>query len=150
MVVNTCYHHSLTFRIINICWWFICCWPIYIFFILMKRILNNIKQTFPLLILTGIMFWFTKKPIMLYSGVLVFLSCTLVDDFCFAFNWLWMKIAWLLNKINTSILLTIIFFFVISPYSLIKRLFTKKTNETKTSFKERNHTYVANDLENLW
>ena len=40
-------------------------------------------------------------------------------------EWAWMKLAYILSKIFPTILLTIVFYFILFPLSLLSKLFTK-------------------------
>ncbi len=66
---------------------------------------------------------------------------------------LWYKIAYFLGMINTTLILTIFFFLLLFPMSLLARAFKrislqlKKTDDPDGSyFLERNHQYSKDDL----
>ena len=70
-------------------------------------------------------------------------------------TWFWTKLTQLLGLINGKILLSIIFFLLLSPLAFIMRLTNKINMRVKkkgvTSFYEvRNHLYDPSDLENTW
>jgi hypothetical protein len=67
----------------------------------------------------------------------------------------WYKIAEVLGAINGRILLSIVFFLVLLPVALLaklgkKNLLALKKESRKTVFVERNHKYVAKDMEQVW
>ena len=67
----------------------------------------------------------------------------------------WYKIAEILGAINGRILLSIVFFLVLLPVALLaklgkKNLLALKKESRKTVFVERNHKYVAKDMEQVW
>lgn len=70
--------------------------------------------------------------------------------------WTWEKIALILGAINSKILLTAIFYVFLVPVALISRLFKKqdelilKKKPEGSYYKERNHQYSAEDLENVF
>jgi len=69
--------------------------------------------------------------------------------------WLWWKIAHVLGWINTRILLTIVFYVVLLPFAMLYQLFSKdplalKWNKSGSSFINRDHQYLPEDLENPW
>mgnify|MGYP000266995721 FL=1 len=80
----------------------------------------------------------------------------LSDSFASILSKVWLKLAELLGRVNGYILLTIIFFFFLTPIALIMRLIQKTDSlklkrQTKDSIYEtRNHTYQAKDLSNIW
>lgn len=64
----------------------------------------------------------------------------------------WMLLAKVLGYINSHILLSIIFFFVLTPIALLMRLlgktqFVKKAGTQQSLFVTRNHLYNRHDLE---
>lgn len=67
----------------------------------------------------------------------------------------WMKFAQVLGTINSYILMSIIFYIILLPIALLYRLTNKSArfstlSTKKSSFHERNHTYEAKDLANVW
>lgn len=66
----------------------------------------------------------------------------------------WMAIGQFLGRINGSILLSIVFFMLLFPISILYRLFNKdamQLKNTKTSlFIDRDHIYKKEDMENVW
>jgi hypothetical protein len=91
--------------------------------------------------------WYTTMGI----GVLSLLSSRIESGIV----WLWYKFAEGLGWINTRILLGLIFFIFLTPIALLKKLLSKKDplklkNKGDSTFVERNHTYVAKDLDNIW
>ena len=69
--------------------------------------------------------------------------------------WLWFKLSEALGFLSSRILLSVIFYFVLLPTSLLYRLFHKdklmlnKKNKI-TFFVERNRQYTPDDLKNPW
>lgn len=66
----------------------------------------------------------------------------------------WMSLALVLGWINGRILLSIIFYIFLTPIALLSRLFTKDPLKLKpqsqSTFEDRDHKYVPEDLENPW
>ncbi len=66
----------------------------------------------------------------------------------------WMLIAKVLGFINSRILLTLLFYVLLTPLALVFRLFNKArlkhTLKNNTSFVIRNHQYTIQDLRNPW
>ncbi len=84
-------------------------------------------------------------------GVLSLLSSTLE-------GWVlkvWFKIALVLGFINTRIILGLVFFVFLTPFAWLQKLFVRKNfltlkDKENTVYHTRNHTYKAEDLENIW
>ena len=70
--------------------------------------------------------------------------------------WLWLKFAHYLGKINSTILLSIIFFLFLTPIAFVFKLLRKvdvlklKKVTENSVYENRNHTYEPKDLENIW
>ena len=69
----------------------------------------------------------------------------------------WEKLAKVLGFINSRIILSVIFFLILTPIALLSRLFSKdrmqlrrKRPEEDSYFKIREHEYGAEDFENPW
>ena len=69
--------------------------------------------------------------------------------------YIWMKIAEILGWINTRILLGLVFYIFVFPFSIIFKMITKnplalKKTGKETNYVARNHKYDKKDLENIW
>jgi uncharacterized membrane protein len=103
-----------------------------------------------------VLFLLLKKTVLLYLAAGIFsvsaLSPIAIE---FIYKW-WMKLAMLLGKINSTILLTLIFFVLLTPIAWLYRLFNKDPLQLKKNFNKpsyfisRNHTYTKADLEKMW
>ena len=93
---------------------------------------------------------------LLYTGTAVGLLTVLWPGLARWISWGWYKLAEGLGYVNSRILLTLVFFVFLLPIALLYRLFNRnifalRSGRTdKSLYKERNHRYSANDLENVW
>ncbi len=68
----------------------------------------------------------------------------------------WYKLANTLGAINSTILLCVIFYLILTPIALLSRIFSKdkmqlkKRPEKKSYFTIRNHLYTPEDFKNPW
>jgi len=67
----------------------------------------------------------------------------------------WLRLANILGKINSFLLLSAIFYLLLTPWAFIYRLFNKdilkiKAKQEESYYFERNHEYSAQDFENMW
>jgi hypothetical protein len=67
----------------------------------------------------------------------------------------WMKLSSVLARVNSLIILTLVFYLVLAPLAWLYRLFHHDplgllAKETGSYYHERNHTYVSADLEKMW
>lgn len=70
-------------------------------------------------------------------------------------DFLWMKLTGLLSKIISNILLSITFYFLLTPLAVLSRIFGKKNqltlkNSEKTLFKNCDKEYKKISFENPW
>ena len=82
--------------------------------------------------------------------------CTLISNYLGEkIVWLWFKLGKILGYINSKILLSIIFYTILFPISLLYKLFNKdnlllRKKDTSSFYHERNHEYSPMDFENTW
>ncbi len=67
----------------------------------------------------------------------------------------WFKIAYLLSQIIPNILLTLIFFFLLTPLSFLSKIFSSKTNfksvnNSNSVFKLTNKSFTKKSFERTW
>jgi len=71
----------------------------------------------------------------------------------FIVKW-WFKFAEVLGWINSRILLTLIYFLILVPTAMLRKIVGKQTlmlkKPKKSTFVSRNHTYVPKDLKYGW
>lgn len=127
---------------------------LYLYPVLMKHYEDKTTQ---LVIVVGFMILHYLFDIQVFAhialalGLIFLLSKKLTNGVL----WLWWKIAQVLGWINTRILLTLVFYLLLLPISMLFKLFSKDPlninwKKTASSFEIRDHTYVADDLENPW
>jgi len=86
-------------------------------------------------------------------GVLGALSSALSDKMA----WVWFKIADALGYIMSRVMLTLIFFLILTPVALVSRLLRKKDllgkkidDKMLSYFETRDHEYTPKDLMDPW
>jgi hypothetical protein len=86
-------------------------------------------------------------------GVLGALSSTLSNGIA----WLWFRISDALGYIMSRVILTLVFFLVLTPVALVSRLLRKKDllgkkidDKCSSYFEIRNHEYKPGDLVDPW
>jgi hypothetical protein len=67
----------------------------------------------------------------------------------------WNKLSLLLGRISNTVLLTLIFFLVLTPVGLFRRLLGKgrmlRVREgQKSNFTQREHSFTKQDMEQVW
>lgn len=118
---------------------------------------QNKYSTILILCLGFVAFYFVFKIVallVLALGIILLslASVTLAEKIARA----WFKLGHFMGAINSKILLSLVFYCLLVPIALISRIFKKKDElqlkrKPKGSYyKERNHIYVAEDLENVF
>jgi hypothetical protein len=89
----------------------------------------------------------------------VFLYCALVIGLAGVFSfwlsekidWVWRKLSLLLSAISNRVLLTLIFFLVVTPVGLIRRFGRKGFDlGARSNFSSREHVFGRDDFEKVW
>jgi hypothetical protein len=68
----------------------------------------------------------------------------------------WLKFSVTLSRTNSRVILTLVFFFFLTPLALLYRMFArnplmlKKDKGASTYFHERNHSFERGDFEKMW
>ena len=70
-------------------------------------------------------------------------------------DFLWMKLTWVLSLIVPNVLLSIVFYLMLTPIALLSRVFSKKDelflkNTSPSLFKEYNKTFDKESFKNPW
>ena len=87
---------------------------------------------------------------LIISGIGVFSS-----KLSFIIEKMWFKISFILSQFIPNILLTAIFFLILTPIALLSRLFNSKTdfnskNNQNTTFKTQNKSFDKKSFERAW
>ena len=155
VLVVPCRYNFIINRVFNCICGKYCSISLYIYFVLMK-----IKSNPPLTILTivfGLLFlnFFLGEQLIFYlcfflSGIGIFslFISRLIEK-------IWFKISIILSQIIPNILLTIIFFFILTPLALFSRFFKSKTefiskNNNPSTFKNQKKIFDKKSFERAW
>lgn len=113
-------------------------------------------KTILVLVLASVLAYFIwANALFLWSGLGIGTLSLLIPA---SARWIhigWMKLAEVLGYINNRILLGLIFFLLLTPIALLRRLFHKDPMQLQrpkggSLFHERNHQFEAKDLEHPW
>jgi hypothetical protein len=108
-----------------------------------------------LVISTGLLLFYflNDNKYWLYASMAINILSILFPVAAVKITQFWFKLATVLGWLNARILLTAIFFIVLFPVALLRRIFSpKRKNEinSKSFYVVRNHLYTAKDMENTW
>jgi hypothetical protein len=117
---------------------------------------QNNKEIILTIVVGLLVFFYFLKSQWLFNTALILGVLGVFSEFVAEkVSWVWLKVAEILGRINSTILLSLIFFIFLTPLALLMKVF-KKTDSLKlkklpgSAYDERNHTYTAKDLENTW
>ena len=105
------------------------------------------------LIIIGLL---ARRPFLsVYIAILFLLIGLFITPCARIIHQVWFKVVELISLVNSRIILTFIFFFVLTPLALTRRLFKRQDALNlkavkKSLFKERNHTYSQDDMTRPW
>lgn len=101
-----------------------------------------------------IVYLFTANRYYLYAGLGFAAIGLLVPSLSRLIHTGWMKLAMLIGLVMNKVLLSVVFFLVLTPVALLSRLFRKDPFETKkaasSNFTDRDFTYTKKSLEEVW
>ena len=119
--------------------------------------LNSNPSLTVLTIVFGLLFfnYFLDNEIIFYVclflsgiGVLSYKSSIIIEK-------IWFKVSYILSQIIPNVLLSLIFFLILTPISLLSKLFNSHTNfnsynNQNTTFKTQNKSFVKESFERAW
>lgn len=107
-----------------------------------------------LVISTGLLliYVWTDHIYWLYASLAISIASIFFPVTAVKITQLWFKLAVALGWLNARILLTTIFFIVLLPVALLRRIFTRQSKPANSNsfYVVRNHLFTAKDMENPW
>jgi hypothetical protein len=97
-----------------------------------------------------------KIQALLYVALALLLTGLFIKKLAALITRIWLKFAEVLGSINTRIILSVIFFVILTPIALVYRMIhgdfmgLKRREKAVTYFSEREHAYSPGDLTNPW
>jgi hypothetical protein len=119
---------------------------------------NNANPVKTVLIITLgflIVYWVTKWRWAIAVSVIIGVLGLLSGHLAKWIDLLWMKLTWILGLIIPNILLTIIFYFFLTPIALLSKVFGNKNqltlkNTDRSLFKDRKKDFDKVSFEKPW
>jgi hypothetical protein len=119
--------------------------------------MSKTKNTETMLTLTAawIVFFILFKIKILLSLALLFALIGIFSNYLSGkITWVWLKFAHILGQVNARILLSVIFFFILTPIAFLFKITNKELLKLKRGavsyYTDRNHEYTFHDMENTW
>lgn len=102
-----------------------------------------------------IIFLATKKPWTIKAAVVIGLAGFFSDYLAIKIDWLWMKLSWLLSKIVPNLILSAVFFLLLTPVAFLAKIFSDKNplhlkNTAGSLFTDSNKTFSKESFEKPW
>jgi hypothetical protein len=160
ILVGAVNYRADTAWITNSIWWQQCFSSLHLLFILKmmnpKQINSNPVKTV-LIITVGflIVYMVTKRPWAIKVSVLIGLLGLVSEYLAKKIDFFWMKLTWVLSLIIPNILLTLIFYFMLTPIALLSKLFGNKNqltlkNTEQSLFKDCKKDFDKASFEKPW
>ena len=96
-----------------------------------------------------------EADVLLLIICIIALGSVLFKHVAFYIAWIWMKIGLLLGKVNSILLLSLVYILIVTPIGWLKKIFAPDVNfsskkPVKTGFVKREHVFTMKDIENTW
>ena len=115
---------------------------------------NPSKIMLTLVVALIVFYYFFHNNYLLLGSLLLGLIGVFSDYLSAIISFVWMWLAEFMGKYMSKIMLTLVYIFFFTPLALIHKLFKKNQMSIKKSaqsqYIERNHLFVASDIENPW
>lgn len=122
----------------------------------LSRSTTQAAQTVFLLILATVIGYLWKQHVyFLYTAVLLSIGGFLSPAFVLFVDKIWMRIGWLMGQIIPKVLLSIIFYLVLTPLALLSKLIGEKDpmklrKPTSSLFKEATPLVSKESFKKMW
>ena len=116
-----------------------------------KRIISSYESVLAItLLLLLIQYFFPQSwlPAVIIGFVIACLLFARLSDIV---HWVWTTLTKIIGTVMSTILLSLVFLFFLTPIAWLYRLSKRKVQASEGSnFVERNHQYSAEDLDHPW
>lgn len=129
---------------------------IYIYIVLMKKDsrYTHLQTLLVLILFLGVLYWFTHRPYLLLAAGLLAVIGLVSPSATEILHKAWMGLSRVLGFISGTVFLSLVFFIIITPLGLFYRKFRKpgfrSLPHNNSSFINRDHLFVKEDLEDMW
>lgn len=111
-------------------------------------------ETFIIILTSLLLLWVIYKvEWLIYIALILGIIGSFFNPISTQVTWFWYKIASILGNISSKILLSLIFFLLLSPLAFLYRKFNKDTFQLKkknNAWFNRNYKFEKKDLEKMW
>ncbi len=116
---------------------------------------KNLETCLVIVIGLLIFYYFKEWKVLLLISVLVGLTGIFSKKLSGYINWFWYKLAELMGKVVSKIILTLFYFIILVPIAALfkitnRDILNSRKATRKSMWVNRDHTYTANDLSKSW
>ncbi len=102
-----------------------------------------------------VLFLFSKQNAFLYVALSVGILGAMSSYLAEKIDWIWTKIGWVLSFIVPNVIMTIVFYLILTPIAFLSRVFGKSDpmdlkNLQSSLFKEKEATFSKESFEKPW
>ncbi len=107
-----------------------------------------------IILILMIIAWITKNITVILPGILILIITMTIPKILRPLSYLWFGLSYFMGGVVSKIFLTMIFIIIVTPVGLLRRILGKDPmglkewkNGQKSVLKEKNHTFVAEDIQ---
>lgn len=102
-----------------------------------------------------VLYYFSQQDILLYIAMGVGILGSISSYLAEKIDWVWTKLGWLLSFIVPNIIMTIVFYLILTPTAFLSRLFGKSDpmdlkNTQSSLFREKESSFSKESFEKPW
>lgn len=133
--------------------------PVHLYIILAMERQKHLETIIVLMLALLVFYWWKhendlqKAQIAFWTALLLGLIAIFIPIIAKLLHDGWMRLAHIIGWITNKILLSIIFYVILSPLAALSRFLRRspfRNKDPKTYYKERNFTYTAESLKDTW
>ncbi len=116
---------------------------------------EHLNATIALVLLLLVIFLFKENIAFVYVSIVLLFLVAIYNKLLFPVSFLWYNLAFILSKVSTTLLLTVVFLTVVLPVGLFRKALQKSSLKLdlfkkgkQSVFISRNHQYCSEDLFN--
>ena len=150
MVAFTSCCHFIYYRHFHPYRWY-CVGSVYLFYLLMENTGSN--KEFETIIVINVLFtisyFLSREKALLLTSLIISVVCLSSKWALHMVHHIWTTFFTFLGKLNSKLLLFVVFFLFLVPIAFLKKVLSKQKLTTSNNFKVRNHLFTGKDLERM-
>ncbi|MDQ6722764.1 MAG: SxtJ family membrane protein [Thermoproteota archaeon] len=115
---------------------------------------QNLETILVLVLASIVLYKIRKHEYLLWAAIIIGITGLFVPWAAEKIHWIWMKLGEALGFVMSKVLLTIIYFIILMPFSIFSKKNNKKQRYAQikagTSFIHRNFRYTKESMEKMW